>query len=110
MSNQGFKGVVVQIQEVTIKAGPAGLPILDAAIQFASEEGVVHAITRHALQLDPTEDPLGLSAAARELFLGLTRYIEAMHFDSPLSASRPATIKGILESLRPDSDEPGTQG
>lgn len=111
--NEGFLGAVVSIDRVTIEAGPAGIPVLTANVQFAGEEGTVHAVCAHQFILDPEQPADPCAAAARELMRHLVARVEAMHFRVPASQTgAQQVLRGIAETLREapnDGDEPGTQ-
>ena len=110
--NEGFLGEVVSLNKVVIEAGPSGIPIVTAEVQFAAPEGTVHAVATHQFILDP-EQPDPAAAAARELMRHLTARIEALHFKAPRALDGGAQVlRGIAETLREpaaDADEPGTQ-
>lgn len=112
MANEGFKGDRVLIEKLAINPGPAGAPVLVCSVQFAAEDGTVHAVATHSFLLDPEVATDGLVAAVAELMRLLTKRVEAAHFLRPNDAETPI-FKGIAETLRgmPKSpDEPGTQG
>lgn len=111
MANQGFRGDVVLITRVAVNAG-TGVPVLECSVQFASDNGTIHAVATHQFPLDPELDPDGLAAATNELLARVRRRVEAQHFREPHETER-SLLQGIVETLQKPSgprDEPGEQG
>jgi hypothetical protein len=112
MANEGFKGTRIQIDTLTIGAGPTGVPVLKVGVQFASEEGDIHAVASHNFLLDSETSTDGIAPAVAELIRLVTKLVEAKHFIRPNDTESPV-LQGIAESLRGKPslpDEPGTQG
>lgn len=112
MLNDGFKGDRVQIDKLTIGPGPNGAPVALVSVQFAAEDGTIHAVAQHSFLLDPEVATDAVALAATELLRLLTRKVERIHFHRP-SEVESSSMRGIMESFRamPDTpDEPGSQG
>ena len=112
MSNEGFKGDQVRVEKFSVATGPGGAPVLVVSIQFASEDGTVHAVAQHSFLLDPEVSTDPLAPAVAEVMRLITRRVEEVHFTRPNNASSPV-FQGIAESLRGmhnPPDEPGRQG
>jgi hypothetical protein len=81
-------------------------------VQFANEDGTVHAVAQHTFALDPERNEDGLVQAATELLKAVTKKVERVHFARP-NDSEDTVLQGIAEALRATPkapDEPGTQG
>lgn len=112
MINTGFRGTVVLVERLTIAASQGGPPTIQASVQFAAEDGTVHAVAHHSFLVDPEAPGDELVPALRELIQAVTRRIETIHFSEPRE-SEQRVLLGIAETLRAASsatDEPGTQG
>ena len=114
MANESFRGTRVLIDKLSIAPGPGGVPVMTCAIQFTSDEGVVHAVAQHQFVLEQAVGPQDeLTAAARELMQRLIKRVEGLHFVRP-DGHEQDVLRGIAETLAGTSprtsDEPGTQG
>ncbi len=117
MPNAGFRGAIVRIPDLTIRAGVEGMPVLQCTVQFAAEDGAVHAMAKHTFPLDADLPDDGLVAAAQQLLVALVRRVEGLHYTSPRDGGDEDTVlRGIAEVLASQeerghtSDEPGKQG
>lgn len=114
MANEGFRGSRVLVDKLSIAPGPGGIPVMTCHVQFASDEGSVHAVARHEFVLDQEVDAGDeVSVAARELLKRCIKRIEGLHFARP-DGQQQGVLRGIAETLAGEaaktSDEPGTQG
>lgn len=100
MSSSGFKGNRLGIDEVSIRGSH-----ISVGVQFLGEEGVVHATSKHTLDLGTHTD---IREAARELMEALHNTIVHIHFESPeVGTPIEEVARGIAESLESETDEPG---
>lgn len=113
MPNEGWKGDNVQIDHCAI-GEEGGKTVLTVHVQFAAEDGTVHAIARHNFLVDPEVQTDAITTFVVELLKALREKVEAIHFAQPRGRdTENPVLKGIVESLREataGSDEPGTQG
>ena len=112
MANEGFKGSTILIDKLTVSAGPGRSPVLGCSVQFAAEDGTIHAVAQHSFLLDPDVSPDDLVPVVADLMQRVTKRLEDIHFQQPRDRQNPV-LQGIAETLRamPRSpDEPGTQG
>lgn len=111
MANEGFKGDCVLVEKLSVGAGPNGAPVLLANVQFASEDGTVHAVAQHSFLLDAEADEHGIASAVSDLLRLITKRVEALHFERPRD-SIYSPVAGIAEVMRHalDDDGLGTQG
>jgi hypothetical protein len=113
VSNRNFRGTVVQIDSLTLTAGPAGAPVLKASVQFASDDGAVHAVASHSFLIDRETNTDGLAPAVAELIRLVTKKVESLHYEQP-NESEDEVVVGIVEALKAKTaespDEPGPQG
>lgn len=110
MPNAGFRGNTVQIQKLSIEAGSGGVPMVRCSVQFAAEDGTVHAVAEHNFILDLDTESPNLAELVRSLFKEMTKKVETIHFEKP--SDHMGASRGISELLRDSPaapDEPGTQ-
>ncbi len=113
MPNSGFRGDRVLIEKLSVAPGPSGAPVLTCHVQFAAEDGTVHAVAQHSFLLDAEADERGFTPLVSDLVDAVTKHVESIHFSEPQAAER-SVLRGIAETLRGEmstsKDEPGPQG
>lgn len=112
MANEGFKGDRINIGKLTIQANPAGIPVLQCAVQFTGEDGTVHAVANHSFLLDGEVTTDGLAVITAELLKVVTKLVEMAHFLRPNDQPGPVFqgIAEIIHAMPTATDEPGSQG
>lgn len=98
--NQGFKGTVIGVSRVEVTGGATNAA-LSFDVQFMSEDGDVHAHTKHRYELSDEPNLARVLAATQELFEAVIELAANTHFTEPGTAvlTVQKVMDGIAESL-----------
>lgn len=97
-----FKGTQLQVTRVTVYGKGTGT-YLDVDVNFATRDGIVHATTKHTLEVGVTPK---IRAAAKQLLDAIQEWGVSTHYEGAEAPKtrKESTFRGLAESLGGSTD------